>query len=331
MLEFDHPWMFVLLVLPVLVRFFTPPYREGKESVRAPFFDELAEVAKIQPSKGAVVLRRNLFQLLFLPLTWLLLVTAVAAPQWVEDPIEQIESARDLMLAVDLSGSMETCDFTGEGDVLVDRLTAVKLVLADFIERRETDRLGLILFGNAAFLQVPFTMDHGTFSTLLDEAQIRMAGPRTMLGDAVGLAIRVFEESEAEQRLLILLTDGNDTGSKVPPVKAAGIAAMHEITIHVIGVGDASAAGEAPLDEATLRQMAEATDGQYFHAGDSNELEGVYAEIDALEPQDFESHSYRPKRPLFHWPLGAVLVLWSAYHLLLAGWSRLRRRGAAHA
>ncbi len=331
MLQFDHPWMFLLLVLPVLVRLLLPPYREGKESVRSPFFEELAGVAKVQPSRGAVILRRNLFQLFLLPLTWLLLVTALAAPQWVEDPIEKIDSARDLMMAVDLSGSMETRDFTGEDGELVDRLTAVKSVLADFVARRETDRLGLILFGNAAFLQVPFTMDHDTFTTLLDEAQIRMAGPRTMLGDAVGLAIRVFEESEAEQRLLILLTDGNDTGSKIPPVKAAGIAAMHEITIHVIGVGDASAAGEAPLDEATLRQMAEATGGRYFHAGDSGELEKVYTEIDALEPQDFESFSYRPKRPLFHWPLGAALVLLTAYHLLMAGWSRIRGRGTAHA
>jgi Ca-activated chloride channel family protein len=278
-----------------------------------------------------VILRRTLFQVLLLPLCWLLLVTALAAPQWVENPIEQIESARDLMLAVDLSGSMETRDFSGEGDVPVDRLTAVKTVLADFVSQRVTDRLGLILFGNAAFLQVPFTMDHETFATLLDEAQIRMAGPRTMLGDAVGLAIRVFEESEAEQRLLILLTDGNDTGSRIPPVKAAEIAATHGITIHVIGVGDPQAAGEAPLDEETLKQMASATGGRFFLASDSSKLENVYEEIDALEPQEFESFSYRPKRPLFHWPLGAALVLLMTYHLLMAGWSRVRRKGAAHA
>jgi len=330
MLHFDHPWMFLLLALPLLVRFLLPAYREGRESVRAPFFDELAEAAGAHPARGAAVLRRNLFQVLILPLTWLLVVAALAAPQWLEDPIEQIDSARDLMLAVDLSGSMETRDFAGEGGVLTDRLTAVKTVLDDFIARRETDRLGLILFGNAAFLQVPFTSDHETFATLLDEAQIGMAGPRTMLGDAVGLAIRVFQESDAEQRLLILLTDGNDTGSKIPPVKAAEIAAQHEITIHVIGVGDPMNAGEAPLDEATLSAMTAATGGRYFHANDRGELESVYKEIDALEPQDFESFSYRPKRPLYHWPLGAALALLAAFHLLMAAWSRRGRR-AAHA
>jgi len=328
MLHFDHPWLFVLLALPLLVRFLLPAYREGKESVRAPFFDQLAGAAGQRPAKGAVVLRRNVFQVLTLPLAWLLLVTALAAPQWLEEPIEQIESARDLMLAVDLSGSMETRDFSGGDGALVDRLTAVKTVLGDFIARRETDRLGLILFGNAAFLQVPFTMDHETFATLLDETRIGMAGPRTMLGDAVGLAIRVFEESEAEQRLLLLLTDGNDTGSKIPPVKAAEIAAQREITIHVIGVGDPEAAGEAPLDQETLQGMAEATGGRLFLAEDASELEAVYAEIDGLEPQEFEAFSYRPKRPLYHWPLGAALALLAAYHLLMAAWSRRGRRSA---
>lgn len=328
MLTFEHPWLFLLLPLPLLVRFVLSAYREGKESVRAPFFEELARQAEITPSSGAVVLRRNLGQWILLPLCWILVVSALARPQWVGEPIVEIESARDLMLAVDLSGSMETADFVDDEGNRVDRLTAVKSVLEDFVAQRKTDRLGLILFGNAAFLQVPFTLDHEVFLGLLDEAQIGMAGPQTMMGDALGLAIKAFQASEAEQRTLLLLTDGNDTGSKVPPAKAAEIAAQHEITIYTIGVGDPEAAGEAPLDEATLREISRLTGGRFFRANDREQLEGVYRELDLLEPLDYESTSYRPKDELYFWPIIAVLVLILGYHgvmgiwMLALGWAK---------
>jgi len=313
-LIFAHPWLFLLLPLPLLVRVLLPAYREEKESVRAPFFDEIASVSGLTPSGGAVVLRRNLGQWIILPLCWLLAVTALARPQWVGEPIEEIQSARDLMLAVDLSGSMKTADFVDEEGNRVDRLTAITMVLENFVAKRETDRLGLILFGNAAFLQVPFTLDHDVFLRLLDEAQIGMAGPQTMMGDALGLAIKAYEASEAEQRTLILLTDGNDTGSKVPPAKAAEIAAQHEITIYSIGVGDPAAAGEAPLDEATLREISEITGGQFFRANDREQLEDVYRELDQLEPLDFESTSFRPTDELYFWPVIAMLLLVLGYH-----------------
>lgn len=330
MFELAHPWFLLLLPLPFLVAWLIPPYREGKEAVRTPFFRELSARAGLEPSAGAVVLQRNLWQKLLRPLVWVLLVLAATRPQWVDDPITQIESARDLMLAVDLSGSMETRDFTDPEGNQVDRLTAVKLVLEDFVTRRETDRLGLVLFGNAAFLQVPFTLDHQVFLQLLDEAQIGMAGPQTMLGDAIGLGIKAFEASEADQRVLILLTDGNDTGSRVPPPKAAQIAAQNNIRIHTIGVGDPASAGEAPLDEQTLRQIAEATGGSYFRANDLQELEGVYAQLDELEPLEFETFSYRPKLELYHWALAAVLGMVLLYHLGMALWSSARsRRGRA--
>jgi Ca-activated chloride channel family protein len=327
MLELAHPWLLLLLPLPVLLHWLMPPYRERKEAVRAPFFRDLAAKADLKPTSGAVILRRNLWQKLLRPLVWVLLVMAVARPQWVDDPITQIESARDLMLAVDLSGSMETRDFTDPEDNEVDRLTAVKLVLEDFVTRRETDRLGLVLFGNAAFVQVPFTLDHQVFLQLLDEAQIGMAGPQTMLGDAIGLGIKAFEASEADQRVLILLTDGNDSGSRVPPPKAAEIAAQNDIRIYTIGVGDPASAGEAPLDEQTLRQIAGATGGQYFRANDLSELDEVYRQLDELEPLEFETFSYRPKHELFQWAVAAALALVLIYHLAMALWSLVRSQG----
>jgi Ca-activated chloride channel family protein len=332
MLTLAHPWLLLLLPAPILVRLLLPAYAERRTSVRTPFFSELATATGLEPSPGAVVLRRTIGQWLLLPLCWVLLVTAMTRPQWVGEPIEQILSARDLMLLVDLSGSMGTTDFTDPGGQRVDRLSAVKDVLEDFVANRETDRLGLILFGNAAFLQVPFTLDHDVFLQLLDEAQIGMAGPQTMLGDAIGLAIKAFDASDAEQRTAILLTDGNDTGSKVPPLKAADIASQNDITLHTIGVGDPAAAGEAPLDEDTLRGIADATGGRYFRANDRDQLEAVYSELDQLEPLDYETNSYRPTHELFQWPMGAFLVLVMGYHVFLALWtlgSRARRTSAA--
>ena len=270
------------------------------------------------PAKGAVVLRRSLMQKLLAPVVWIAIVTALARPQWVEEPITKIQSARDLMVAVDLSGSMEAEDFSDAQGNRMTRLEAVKRVLDDFIARRKGDRLGLIFFGNAAFLQVPFTQDYDTVRLLLDEAQVRMAGPQTMLGDAIGLAIKLFEESDVENRVLILLTDGNDTGSKVPPVKAAEIAKQRKITIYTIAIGDPETVGEDKLDIETLQKMAELTGGSYFHANNRGELAQIYQQLDQLEPEQFESLSYRPKRPLFHWPLGLFLVLMIGYHSLNA-------------
>ena len=334
MFELAYPWVLLLLPAPLLVRWLVPHYRQRKESVRAPFFRELAEQAGLQPSPGAVILQRNLWQKMLLPVAWLLLVVAAARPQWVGEPITQIESARDLMLAVDLSGSMETTDFVDPEGNELDRLSAVKWVLEDFVSKRETDRLGLVLFGNAAFLQVPFTLDHDVFVELLKEAQIGMAGPQTMIGDAIGLAIKAFEASEADQRVLILLTDGNDTGSRVPPPKAADIAAQNDITIYTIGVGDPAAAGEAPPDEQSLRQIAERTGGQYFRANDLDQLDEVYRQLDQLEPLEFESYSYRPRYELFQWAVEAFLVLMLTYHLGMGAWTSVRslwsRRSVEH-
>lgn len=177
------------------------------------------------------------------------------------------------------------------------------------------------MFGNAAFVQVPFTLDHAVFLELLDEVQVGMAGPQTMLGDALGLAVKAFDASQAEQKTVIMLTDGNDTGSKVPPPTAAELAAKRGLTVHVIGVGDPSSAGEQPLDEATLRAITDTTGGGFFRAEDRPGLDAVYAEIDALEPLDYETLSYRPTFELYHFPLGAFLVISVGYHLVMAVWS----------
>ena len=322
MFEFGLPWMFVLLPLPLLVYWLVPAYQESQDSIRVPFFQRLVDLTNQKPRKGAVVLQRVLFQKLWVPTTWIMIVIALAKPLWIGEPIEQTKSARDLMVAVDLSGSMETPDFKLANGQEISRLDAVKQVLAEFARQRENDRLGLIVFGDSPYLQAPFTEDHDTWLTLLAETEIAMAGQSTMFGDAIGLAIKLFESSETENRVLIVLTDGNDTGSKVPPIEAAKVAADRKVTIYTIAVGDPEASGEEEVDIDVLNSIAKATGGNAYQAVNRIELARIYEDIAELEPEKHETLSFRPRRSLHHYPLGIVI---SGY-LLFFMWMTLRAR-----
>ncbi len=309
MLDFIYPACFLLLPLPWLLRRWLPAHRTARPAVQVPFLNRLARLSGQQPAPGSAIYRRSKTQWLLLSVIWLCVVAGLARPQWLEEPLVREEPMRDLLLALDLSGSMETLDFLNSQGQSTDRLSAAKAVLDDFLTRRDGDRVGLILFGSAAFLQVPFTDDLEVVRELLDEASVRMLGPRTMLGDAMGLAMTLFERSEVTERVLIVLTDGNDTGSLVPPERAADIAADKAITIHTIAMGDPEAAGEQALDEETLKTVAEKTGGRFFRADDRAELEQVYVQLDALNPRQVETSSFRPRTELYPWPLGLALLL----------------------
>ena len=323
MMTLSQPWVLLLILLPPVLRLVAPPYRESRQAIRVPWFKRMATLLQQQPSDGAVIADAKKSELLFLWLLWILIVLALARPQFLEPPVSRVLATRDLMLLVDLSGSMEAEDFTNSQGDKVDRLTAVKEVLDDFLARREGDRVGLIVFGNAAFVQVPFTQDLEATRQLLEETAVRMAGPRTAFGDAIGLGITLFERSEVEHRVMIALTDGNDTGSKVPPPQAARIAKDNDIIIYVIGVGDPAAIGEEKLDEEALTAVASTTGGRYFHAADRDQLEEIYTELDRIDTRETEAETYRPRSDLFHWPLGAFLLLGVIFHASLL----LKRRG----
>jgi Ca-activated chloride channel family protein len=271
-----------------------------------------------------MVLRRDRAQLFLVNFMWLCLVLAAAKPEWIGPPIEQQKSGRDLMIAVDLSGSMQTVDFTLPDGSNVDRLEAVKYVLARLADQRASDRLGLIVFGNAPYLQSPFTDDHKVWAQLLGETEIGMAGQSTAFGDAIGLAIKLFRDSNSDNRVLIILTDGNDTGSMVPPVDAARVAASQAIRIYTIAIGDPATVGEEALDTDTLQRVSELTGGRYFQAFDREELARAYEAIGELEPELYETISFRPRQSL-HWvPVGIGLVLYLIYHGFGA-WQTWRR------
>lgn len=309
MLDFNYPWVFLLLPLPVVIYYFAPAYREPRLAVRVPFMEVLNRLSGRQGSEGAAIVRRTRLQKVQLTLVWFALVAALARPTWMDEPVVRELPMRDLLVALDLSGSMDTRDFTDGSGVRSDRLTAARQVLDQFLSRREGDRVGLIFFGSAAFVQAPFTEDLAVVRELLDEAQVRMLGPRTVLGDAIGVAIQLFERSEVDERVLIVLTDGNDTGSMVPPPRAAEIARDNGITIYTIAMGDPQAAGEQALDEATLQEVALTTGGEYFHAEDRAALDRIYQTLDQLNPKQVESLSYRPEHELYFWPLGFAIIL----------------------
>jgi len=324
MLVFASSWVFLLLPLPLLLRWLLPAWSQRRPAVRLPGFDSLVMQLGLKSEPGASVRRRSKVQALLFILVWGLVITATARPQWLEPPLTREVPARDLLLAVDLSGSMATEDFITPAGEKIDRLSAVKQVLDDFLRHRKEDRVGLIVFGSAAFVQVPFTQDLNVVSQLLNETSVRMAGPKTAFGDAIGLGITLFERSKLKQRVMIVLTDGNDTGSDVPPAEAAVIARDKGIVIHAVAIGDPTSAGEQALDKAALQSVADTTGGQFYFARDRDALEMVYKKLDEMASRKVETVSYRPKKDLFVWPLGAAFVLALFFYLFMA-WQSGRR------
>ncbi len=327
MIGFDWPWMLLALPLPLLARFLLPAAAPAREAaLRVPSLDAFASA----PAAGRLARLQTARALLWVSFSaWALLVVAAARPQWTGDPIALPLSGRDLMMAVDLSGSMEVEDFELNGRT-VNRLTATKAVAGEFIERRIGDRLGLILFGRQAYLQTPLTFDRTTVKTLLLESLIGMAGQETAIGDAIGLAVKRLRNKQVKDRVLILLTDGANTAGEVEPLKAAELAVQEGLKIYTIGIGademvvrsffgSRRVNPSADLDEKTLRTIAQQTGGRYFRARDTAELAQIYTLLDKLEPTQREERLFRPRVALFMWPLSVALLL-----ALSLAWLRLR-------
>ncbi len=317
MIHFDWPWLFLALPLPILVRYLLPTAMSVENAaLRVPFIEDFKLLN--QEIQHKTIKRWFIW---FAAFAWILLVIAASRPQWWGEPIELPVNGRDLMMAVDLSGSMQYEDFRIQGEV-VDRLTATKWVAGQFIERRVGDRLGLILFGEQAYLQVPLTFDRQTVHTLLVESAIGLAGKQTAIGDAIGLAVKRFlrKQENKESWILILLTDGANTAGKIEPLKAAELAAKEGLKIYTIGIGademvvrdffgSRRVNPSADLDEKTLKQIAEKTGGRYFRARDTAELEKIYALLDELEPIQEDNLFFRPTKELYPWPLGIAFLL----------------------
>ena len=319
MLEFAWPWLFVLLPLPWLAaRLLSPARDNAGAALRLPYaLDGLDAAAGAAP----VASWRRWLALA----VWALPVCAAARPQWFGPPQDVARTGRDLLLAVDASGSMSTPAMQIGGRA-VSRYAAVKAIAGDFIRRRVGDRVGLIVFGSQAYLLTPPTFDRDTVLKQLDESSVGLPGRQTAIGDAVGLAIKRLQQRPRDQRVLILLTDGVNDAGVLDPYKSIELAVAEHVKIYTIGIGaDAMTVGgffgpsvvnpSQDIDTRLLTQMAEKTGGKFYRAHDTAELAQIYREIDKLEPAADKGQQFRPVDEWFWWPLSLAVLL----VLVLAG------------
>ena len=319
MFHFAWPWVFLLVPLPLFTYYFLKPINQESAAAVVPFYQQL--VAQSAEKKEGTIISSKWPLLLILAIIWLLFITAAARPQWVGEPLALSTSGRDLLLAVDISDSMDQADMVINGQAST-RLEAVKQVVAEFIEKRDGDRIGLVLFGSNAYLQTPLTFDVSTVAQFLQEAQLGFAGPKTAIGDAIGLSVKRLKtlKNNTNERVVILLTDGANTAGEVEPLQAAVLAQQTGVKIYTIGIGadEMTVRGffgprrinpSAQLDEETLVSIATTTGGQYFRARETSQLESIYRELDQLEPVDQEQEWLRPTRSLFTIPLAIALML----------------------
>lgn len=332
------PLVLLLLPLPLIIYRFLKASKTAAQSennaVIVPFYQQLNQLqSQSQRAQGL-----SYWRLLVLALIWLLLVIAAAKPQWLGEPQPVATNGRNLLLAVDISGSMEELDMEINGREAA-RIDATKKVVSEFIQRRKGDRIGLVLFGSNAYLQVPLTFDTDSVMQFLREAQLGFAGTNTAIGDAIGLSVkrlrdrdrnndlgdnsnfnRTSENIIEDDKVIILLTDGENTVGEVEPLQAAELAAKINTKIYTIGIGSEEMLvrsffgtrrinPSADLDEKTLVGIAEMTGGKYFRARDTQELDSIYQELDKLEPIEQEKEWLRPITSLFMWPLGGALLL----------------------
>ncbi|WP_163000131.1 vWA domain-containing protein, partial [Pseudomonas viridiflava] len=314
MFEFVWPWAFALLPLPWLMRFVLPMADSGEAALKVSFLNELEGLSGRRAKANLPAWRQRSPFLLI----WLFLLIAAARPQWLGEPLPVAASGRDLLVAVDVSGSMDYPDMQWQSDE-VSRLVLVQHLLGDFLEGRQGDRVGLILFGSQAFVQAPLTFDRRTVRIWLDEAKIGIAGKNTAIGDAIGLALKRLRLRPANSRVLVLVTDGANNGGQIDPITAARLAANEGVRIYTIGIGsDPDKSGiqgllglnpSLDLDEPTLKDIASLSGGQYFRARDGEQLEKIRATLDSLEPVAQQPTQARPAQVLYQWPLSLALLL----------------------
>ena len=312
MIHFDFIWALIALPLPLLIYWLPAKKQVQAAPLRMPTIIKGIKTQEFAPEKK----KAPLFILSFI---WLLVVLASTQPQWLGEAVNVPTEGREMMIAVDLSGSMQVEDMSLNGRS-VNRLDMLKVLLGEFIERRSGDRLGLILFGDDAYMQTPMTFDRKTVQQMLDETVLGLVGKQTAIGDAIALAVKRFDEKKESNRVLLLLTDGQNTAGKITPEQALELAVAKDITIYSIGIGadimiQNSLFGarrvnpSSELDEETLQRLADETGGYYFRARASEDMSKIYKLLDDLEPVEQEQQQMRPLSALFHWPLGLALLI----------------------
>lgn len=319
MFHFYWPWFALLLPLPFLVRKLLPDLGgntdKGEPELYFPALDRLKNVF---PTGGPVKEQSSRLFLVMLSSIWFFLVIALMQPEKVDQFLQVKNEGYDLMLGVDISSSMQAVDFSTQSKV-ISRLDVTKDVVGKFVLGRQGDRVGLITFGEHAYLHVPLTLDTVSVSKMLNDTVAGMAGNATAIGDAIGLSIRTLRDRPEGSRVLILLTDGEDNASSIPPLEAAKLAKQYGVRIYTIGVGKKGSVPfptkfggytmvEVSIDEALLKEVASLTGGQYFLATDQKALESIYSTINELEKTESNNTTYLIREPFYYYPLGLAIV-----------------------
>ncbi|RDL43156.1 BatB protein [Marinomonas piezotolerans] len=333
MLELQWPWILALLPLPMLLLFMNKTASKQSEAI----YWRFSRVLSLNSSRKKARFSRYL-SATPLTLAWCSLVLGISQPTWLGEPTKIPPTGRDLLIALDLSGSMQVTDMTSN-QTPINRLQAAKNVLEEFINERRGDRVGIIVFGSKAFLQAPLSFDLNTINQLVQETQIGFAGEQTAIGEAIGLGIKRLEDKPADKKVLILMTDGANTAGRVSPLQAANFAAKEDVIVHTIGIGAEKMIVQgffgpkeinpsSDLDEALLTNIAELTGGQFFRARSLDELHAIYRTLDELEPTPSEEVFQRPVTSLFHW-LGLLSLILLGVAMLVSGNVKLRRKSNA--
>lgn len=327
MLDFSWPWLFIVLPLPLL-------WQTTRSTIGRAL--KLKPLVKLAQGSATSSQQWRQARSWLAAIIWCGLVTAAAEPRWVGDPIQLPQQGRDIMLVIDLSGSMEITDMTWQRQA-IDRITAVKRLTDEFLQRRQGDRIGLILFADAAYQLTPLTLDLATVQSMLDEVIVGMVGRRTAIGEGVGLAVKRFNELPTSNKVIVFLSDGASNTGNISPEESLQLAKAAGIRIHTVGIGAEQMTQQGvfgartvnpshDLDEPLLQRMAAETGGEYFRARNVEEFRRMYQLLDELEPIERESLSYRPQRSLVHWPLAAALLLSIWLACITINWQEVRHR-----
>ncbi|MGI9530304.1 VWA domain-containing protein [Lutimonas sp.] len=305
--EIAYPWVFLLVLLPLFIYWLAPPFRIKSASLQVPNLQRATSITGVKPRNAAMINKKNRFVSFLMFIIWVLLLMALSSPRLVGEPELKIKTSRNFLIVADISFSMANSDWLIDGK-RATRWEAVKNVMHDFIEKRTGDRMGLIFFGSSAYIQAPFTSDLKTVEQLLDEADVGMAGQMTNIGKAIVKGIHMFDQDTIKTKVMLVLTDGVDSGTEILPLDAADLAKKDSVHIYTIGIGDPENGG-SDLDEETLKTISEVTDARYFRAIDSDQLGEIYDELDSLEPIEYEEETFKPTTLLYYYPLGMAIAL----------------------
>ena len=327
MITLSYPYALLLLILPFFVRFLLPRVKGMHgDGLKIPFLNDLEQIkAKNKSAPSFSVNYKRNTNYVFLYLIWAMLCLSATRPILSGEPFRPKNFGHEIIMVMDISTSMLERDYR-LNDKRISRMDAVKIAAYNFLQNRNNDKIGLVLFGTQAYLQAPPTFDNESVKNIILDMQPGMAGKSTSIGDAVGIAVQALDNDKSDvEKVIILLTDGENNDGSITPAQALMLAKKSNVKIYTIGVGNEQSMLQSffgnfggmkiDRDNPELKALASETSGQYFKASDTESLFKVYAEIDKLEAEENEDNFVKNITELYYIPL--LMAVMTAFLLLL--------------